>query len=90
MQQEKQPWYSHTSPPPLSLAQDYTQGRRGLVHQTMMLAYGRVALQAPKELLFSTVETDIMMKVLYHYRKSCQARTFKGGQFPLPFRSDHP
>ncbi|XP_053143152.1 maestro heat-like repeat-containing protein family member 2B isoform X3 [Hemicordylus capensis] len=51
---------------------DYSQGRRGHTHQTLMLTYGQVALHAPKELLFSRVETDIMKRVLFHYRRSCQ------------------
>ncbi|XP_062974241.1 maestro heat-like repeat-containing protein family member 2B [Elgaria multicarinata webbii] len=56
----------------ISRYKDYHKGRRGHVHQTLMLTYGKVALHAPKELLFLRVETDIMTRVLYHYRNSCQ------------------
>ncbi|XP_053221929.1 maestro heat-like repeat-containing protein family member 2B [Podarcis raffonei] len=56
----------------ISRYKDYQQGRRGHVHQTLMLTYGKVALQAPKELLLPRVEADIMKNVLCYYRKSCQ------------------
>ncbi|XP_061468810.1 maestro heat-like repeat-containing protein family member 2B [Rhineura floridana] len=56
----------------VSRYKDYQQGRRGHVHQMLMLAYGKVALHAPKELLLPRVEADIMKRVLYYYRKSCQ------------------
>ncbi|XP_048340633.1 maestro heat-like repeat-containing protein family member 2B [Sphaerodactylus townsendi] len=56
----------------ISHYKDYYQGRRGHVHQAMMLTYGRVALCAPKELLCSQVETGIMKRVLRHYYNSGQ------------------
>ncbi|XP_060117466.1 LOW QUALITY PROTEIN: maestro heat-like repeat-containing protein family member 2B [Heteronotia binoei] len=56
----------------ISHYKDYYQGRRGQIHQTLMLTYGKVALCAPKELLFSQVETDIMKRVLQHYYNSRQ------------------
>ncbi|XP_015276327.1 PREDICTED: maestro heat-like repeat-containing protein family member 2B [Gekko japonicus] len=56
----------------ISHYKDYYQGRRGQIHQTLMLTYGKVALCAPKELLFSRVETDIMKRVLQHYYNSGQ------------------
>nr|XP_034996903.1 maestro heat-like repeat-containing protein family member 2B [Zootoca vivipara] len=56
----------------ISRYKDYQQGRRGQVHQTLMLTYGKVALQAPKELLLPRVEADIMKNVFCYYRKSCQ------------------
>ncbi|XP_077180159.1 maestro heat-like repeat-containing protein family member 2B isoform X2 [Paroedura picta] len=56
----------------ISHYKDYYQGRRGHIHQTLMLTYGKVALCAPKELLFSRVETDIVKRVLQHYYNSGQ------------------
>nr|XP_056707128.1 maestro heat-like repeat-containing protein family member 2B [Euleptes europaea] len=56
----------------ISHYKDYYQGRKGHVHQTLMLAYSRVALCAPKELLVSRVENDIMKRVLQHYYSSGQ------------------
>ncbi|KAH0620241.1 hypothetical protein JD844_020326 [Phrynosoma platyrhinos] len=54
------------------LLQDYQRGRRGHLYQTLMLTYGKVALQAPKELLYSRMENDLVKPVLHHYQKSCQ------------------
>ncbi|XP_054827888.1 maestro heat-like repeat-containing protein family member 2B [Eublepharis macularius] len=56
----------------ISHYKDYYQGRRGHVHQTLMLTYGRVALCAPKELFLSQVETNIIKRVLQHYHQSGQ------------------
>ncbi|XP_042299808.1 maestro heat-like repeat-containing protein family member 2B [Sceloporus undulatus] len=56
----------------ISRYKDYQRGRRGYLHQTLILTYGKVALRAPKELLFSRLENDLVKRVLHHYHKSCQ------------------
>ncbi|XP_078237167.1 maestro heat-like repeat-containing protein family member 2B [Pogona vitticeps] len=51
---------------------DYKTGRRGHLLKTLILAYGRVAIRAPKELLLKSGETEILKKVLNLYRMSFQ------------------
>ncbi|XP_044292202.1 maestro heat-like repeat-containing protein family member 2B [Varanus komodoensis] len=56
----------------ISHYKDYQKGRRAHVHQALMLAYGEVARQAPRELLIPRAEPDILKRVLHHYRNCCQ------------------
>ncbi|XP_078237181.1 maestro heat-like repeat-containing protein family member 2B [Pogona vitticeps] len=51
---------------------DYKTGRRGHLLKTLILAYGRVAIRAPKELLLKSGEAEILKKVLNLYRMSFQ------------------
>uniref|UniRef100_A0ABM5FCP1 Maestro heat-like repeat-containing protein family member 2B n=1 Tax=Pogona vitticeps TaxID=103695 RepID=A0ABM5FCP1_9SAUR len=51
---------------------DYKTGRRGHLLKTLILAYGRVAIRAPKELLLKSGEAEILKKVLDLYRMSFQ------------------
>uniref|UniRef100_A0ABM5EY66 Maestro heat-like repeat-containing protein family member 2B n=1 Tax=Pogona vitticeps TaxID=103695 RepID=A0ABM5EY66_9SAUR len=56
----------------LSHHKDYKTGRRGHLLKTLILAYGRVAIRAPKELLLKSGEAEILKKVLDLYRMSFQ------------------
>ncbi|XP_078237179.1 maestro heat-like repeat-containing protein family member 2B [Pogona vitticeps] len=51
---------------------DYKTGRRGHLLKTLILAYGRVAIRAPRELLLKSGEAEILKKVLDLYRMSFQ------------------
>uniref|UniRef100_A0ABM5EY75 Maestro heat-like repeat-containing protein family member 1 n=1 Tax=Pogona vitticeps TaxID=103695 RepID=A0ABM5EY75_9SAUR len=51
---------------------DYKTGRRGHLLKTLILAYGRVAIRAPKEFLLKSGEAEILKKVLDLYRMSFQ------------------
>nr|XP_008119031.1 PREDICTED: maestro heat-like repeat-containing protein family member 2B isoform X1 [Anolis carolinensis] len=56
----------------VSRYKDYQRGRRSHIHQTLMLTYGKVAAQGPKELLLSRVENGFLKRVLLHHQMSCQ------------------
>ncbi|XP_078237173.1 maestro heat-like repeat-containing protein family member 2B [Pogona vitticeps] len=51
---------------------DYKTGRRGHLIKTLILAYARVAIRAPKEFLLKSGEAEILKKVLDLYRMSFQ------------------
>ncbi|XP_078237182.1 maestro heat-like repeat-containing protein family member 2B [Pogona vitticeps] len=51
---------------------DYKTGRRGHLLKTLILAYSRVAIRAPKEFLLKSGEAEILKKVLNLYRMSFQ------------------
>uniref|UniRef100_A0ABM5EY76 Maestro heat-like repeat-containing protein family member 2B n=1 Tax=Pogona vitticeps TaxID=103695 RepID=A0ABM5EY76_9SAUR len=51
---------------------DYKTGRRGHLLKTLILAYSRVAIRAPKEFLLKSGEAEILKKVLDLYRMSFQ------------------
>ncbi|XP_078237178.1 maestro heat-like repeat-containing protein family member 2B [Pogona vitticeps] len=51
---------------------DYKTGRRGHLLKTLILAYSRVAIRAPKEFLLKSGEAEILKKVLKLYRMSFQ------------------
>ncbi|XP_078237175.1 maestro heat-like repeat-containing protein family member 2B [Pogona vitticeps] len=52
--------------------EDYKTGRRGHLLKTLILAYSRVAIRAPKEFLLKSGEAEILKKVLDLYRMSFQ------------------
>ncbi|XP_062430958.1 maestro heat-like repeat-containing protein family member 2B, partial [Rhea pennata] len=51
---------------------EYHQGKRAGTHTALVLAYGRMALCAPREQLLARVESDVVGPILRHYRASCQ------------------
>ncbi|XP_078235222.1 maestro heat-like repeat-containing protein family member 2B [Pogona vitticeps] len=64
----------------IRLSSDYKTGRRGHLLKTLILAYGRVAIRAPKELLLKSGEAEILKKVLDLYRMSFQVRSRRGSE----------
>ncbi|XP_078237183.1 maestro heat-like repeat-containing protein family member 1 [Pogona vitticeps] len=61
-----------SAPGLLQMRQDYKTGRRGHLLKTLILAYSRVAIRAPKEFLLKSGEAEILKKVLDLYRMSFQ------------------
>ncbi|XP_062430966.1 LOW QUALITY PROTEIN: maestro heat-like repeat-containing protein family member 2B, partial [Rhea pennata] len=55
---------------------EYHQGKRAGTHTALVLAYGRMALCAPREQLLARVESDVVGPILRHYRASCQVLGF--------------
>ncbi|XP_064367442.1 maestro heat-like repeat-containing protein family member 2B [Dromaius novaehollandiae] len=55
---------------------EYHQGKRAGRHAALVLAYGRIALRAPPEQLLARVESDVVGRILRHYRASCQVLGF--------------
>ncbi|XP_059575717.1 maestro heat-like repeat-containing protein family member 2B [Alligator mississippiensis] len=56
--------------------QDYHQGKRARTHRALILAYGRIAIHAPRTQLLPRVEHDLIRKVLQYYMTSCQVRAW--------------
>ncbi|XP_059575665.1 maestro heat-like repeat-containing protein family member 2B [Alligator mississippiensis] len=52
--------------------QDYHQEKRARTHRALILAYGRIAVHAPRTQLLPRVEHDLTRKVLQYYMTSCQ------------------
>ncbi|XP_064367154.1 maestro heat-like repeat-containing protein family member 2B [Dromaius novaehollandiae] len=55
---------------------EYHQGKRAGRHMALVLAYGQIALCAPPEQLLARVESDVVGRILQHYRASCQVLGF--------------
>ncbi|XP_064353252.1 maestro heat-like repeat-containing protein family member 2B, partial [Dromaius novaehollandiae] len=56
---------------------EYHQGKRAGRHMALVLAYGQIALCAPPEQLLARVESDVVGRILQHYRASCQDMQLK-------------